>query len=280
MDGARFAMRIQGAAWSRSDGDASLFLATNKGLFVYDPLSEDAPRRLFVLENDDEIGFWDVAVSAPVAGAMTLAVAAGRRRGVWLSTGDSASRRFLLTGLGAADIRVLEVQNHGGRSFLWAGHAAEAGASGEGCARLELRGAEIDPAGWRPVREGWKGGSCEALAFASELVFAGTNRGGVLQATTTLLDRGWTSGSIDSGLPLRDTERLLHEVEGVAARGEAGGPATVMACGPRGVFRSRDGGGTWLEATRTVLEESVALSEGWLPASADHVIDVRTEAAR
>lgn len=276
-DVAAFAFAVHDTVWSGAAGEPELYLATARGLYVYNPLSTDAPRRVVVIEDDDKYGFWAVAAAPPIYGATTIAVGAGQRKGVWISTAGAQSGTFHLSGLGGADVRVLETQFHGGRAYLWAGFAAEAGAKGDGAARLELRGFEADPAGWQKASEGWKGGSCEALAFAAEQVFAGSNRAGVLHTTLTRLEKGWISGQIDNGLPILDEQRLLHEVNDVASRAEPAGPPIVMAGGPVGVFRSRDGAATFQDAARTTFEDYVALPEGWLFASGQHEIEVVSE---
>src|SRR5690606_9491236 len=152
---------VNDAAWSASGDEPELFLATAKGLFAYDPLKSDPPRRIIVIEDDDKYGFWAVAAAPPLYGATTIAVAAGERKGVWLSTAGAQSHKFRLCGLQGNDVRVLETELHGGRAFLWAGFAAEGGEEGKGCARYELRGFEVDPGGWRELGQGWKGGSCQ-----------------------------------------------------------------------------------------------------------------------
>src|SRR5690606_6990994 len=239
-DAATLTFGVNDAAWSASGDEPELFLATAKGLFSYHPLKSDPPRRIIVIEDDDKYGFWAVAAAPPLYGATTIAVAAGERKGVWLSTAGAQSHKFRLGGLQGNDVRVLETQLHGGRAFLWAGFAAEAGAAGQGCARLERGGFGADPAGWRELGEGWKGGSCQAIAFAGEHVFAASNRSGVLRLATPHLEQGWISSQIDNGLPIRDEQRLFHEVNDIAARPQAQGSPIVMAGGPVGVFRSRD----------------------------------------
>lgn len=276
-DAAVLAFGVNDAAWAASRDELELYLATSKGLFVYDPLAPDAPRRIVVIEDDDQYGFWAVAAAPPIYGAATVAVAAGSCKGVWVSTSGAQSNSFKLSGLQNSDVRVLQPHLYGGRAFLWAGFAAEAGAAGQGCARLELRGVDLDPSGWRELGAGWKGGSCEAIAFAGEQVFAGTNRAGVLQMASSRLDQGWLSGQIDNGLPLRDEERLLHEVNDVGAWAAADGPAIVIAGGPVGVFRSRDSAATFQNAARTAFDDYVALSEGWLFASGKHNVEVFRE---
>lgn len=273
------AFRVHDIAWSATVGEPELYLATSKGLYAYAPRSPDPPRRLVVIEDDDQYGFWAVAAAPPIYGAATLAVAAGQRKGVWISTAGAQSNKFRLSGLQGNDVRVLEIQSHGGRAFLWGGFGAETGATGDGAARLELRGAADDPEGWRKLGEGWKGGTCECIAFAGERIFAGSNRSGVLQTATGRLEQGWTTGQIDSGLPLRDEERLLHEVDCIGARVDTGGASVVMTGGPVGVYRSRDGAETFQNAARTEFDDYLPLPEGWLFASGQHRIVVTPEDA-
>ena len=278
-DAAVLAFKINDIAWSTNKDETLLFLATSKGLYTYDPLSTDAPKRIVVIEGDDQHGFWAVATAPAIYGATTVAVAAGQRKGIWTSTSGAQSHQFRLSGLQEKDVRVLQAQLYGGRAFLWAGFAAEAGDDGEGCSRLELRGHEDDPAGWQAVQDGWKGGSCESIAFSGERVFAATNRAGILQLPAADKNDGWLAGQINNGLPIRDEQRLLHVVNDIAVRGNAGTPELLMAGGEQGVFRSRDGAATFQDAARTSFEDFVALPEGWLFASGNHEIEVVSEDA-
>jgi hypothetical protein len=274
---ADLAFGVNDVAWSVSTEELEIYLATPKGLFAHSPQKPDAPRRIVVIEDDDKYGFWAVATAPAIHGATTVAVAAGQRKGVWLSAVGAQSYKFRVSGLQEIDVRVLETQWLDDRAFLWAGHGAEAGASGQGCARIELRGSEADPGGWKQVAEGWKGGSCQSIAFAGEQVFAATNRLGILRLASGKLEQGWVGSQIDNGLPLRDEQRLLHEVMDVAARQQPDGSVLVMACGPVGVYRSRDGGTAFQDAARTAFEEFVAIPEGWLFASGTHEIEIVSE---
>lgn len=274
---ANFDFPINDIAWSASNGDPEVYLATPKGLFVFRPLSTDPPKRIVVMEGDDKFGYWAVASAPPIFGVSTLAVAAGERKGIWVSTTGARSGAFRLNGLKDKDIRVLAPQFSDGRAFLWAGFAAEAGEKGDGCARLELRGPDDDPEGWQMVSEGWKGGSCEEICFAGPHFFAGSNRAGVLKGASVHIADGWIAGQIDNGLPLRDSERLLHEVWGLAARLNEGAEPVVMAGGPVGVYRSIDAVMSFQNAARTVFEDRVVLPEGWLFASSVHKIEVMIE---
>ena len=101
----------------------------------------------------------------------------------------------------------------------------------------------------------------------------------MLRLATPHLEQGWISSQIDNGLPIRDEQRLFHEVNDIAARPQAQGSPIVMAGGPVGVFRSRDGGATFHDAARTSFEDYVALPEGWLFASATHEVEVVSEEA-
>src|SRR5690606_21712033 len=112
---------------------------------------------------------------------------------------------------------------------------------------------------------------------AGARVFAASSRSGSLRLAPWHPGQGWLSGPIASGLPIRDEQRLFHEVKDVSARVQTQGPPIVMAGGPVGVFRSRDGGATFHDASRTTFEDYVALPEGWLFASARHEVEVVSE---
>jgi hypothetical protein len=205
---------------------------------------------------------------------VSVVVAARVKGGVYISTLGGVSDSFRPIGLVDKDIRSLSVQRFNARDFLWAAAAAEAGQQGTGAFRLELRsGGGDDPEGFKPFNVGWQGGSCEALAFADQWVFAGSNRGGVLALDTTAATPAWRPAPLDAGLPIRDTERLLHVVSCVAASSR-GTPPLVFAGGPMGVYRSLDGAARFTSASSTVFTDRIPLPPNWLYCADQHHLSV------
>jgi hypothetical protein len=272
---ATFNSELFDAAWLERDGAPMLLLATADGLRQFVPGSGAGPAPVIVDKTLDTRGFYAVTTSTSPSGVIAVAVAARQDGGVYLSSQGGVSETFAPVGLKNKDVRKLAVQSTGARTFLWATVGAEAGEQGEGALRLELRASGAnDPEGFKPFNLGWQGGSCEALAFADAIVFAGSNRAGVLALDTTAATPTWSPVRLDAGLPIRDTERLLEVVEAIAAAPVPGGAPIVLSGGVRGVHRSIDGGVTFALASATSFSDRVPLPARWLYCAGEHSITV------
>ena len=266
------AFNITDAAWTLRGQAAVLLLATGAGLYEL-KVPEGSPVQVLVNPEDQDRGFYAVTSSRDVRGQVSVAAAAYGTGGVFLSSEGGRSRTFQPIGLEDKDIRVLEVQYEGPRSYLWAGAWAAGGASGDGCFRWELRGAEHPPEGWQNLNDGWGGGSCFSLALLGTKVVAATHRAGVLHLDTAAREPSWRTPDVRCGLPLRDPGRF-HPVDTVAADPEDN---LIMAGGVEGVYRSEDGGDTYTSASRRSFTEKVTLPPTWLFCSAEHDITIVSE---
>ncbi|MET3723701.1 baseplate J/gp47 family protein [Sphingomonas trueperi] len=273
-----FDAEVFDAEWIDRDGAPMLLIATAQGLRQFAPRGTAGPVPVSVDKAIDTRGFYAVASATSPSGVVSVAVAACGEGGVYLSAAGGVSETFRPVGLKGKDVRVLAVQHTQARAFLWAGVAAEAGEQGEGAYRSELRadGAN-DPDGFQPFNIGWQGGSCQALAFADAMVFAGSNRAGVLWTDAMAGKPAWTGVRLDAGLPIRDTERLLHVVSALAATPQPGGAPMVLSGGPLGVHASIDGGNRFLLASATRFTERIPLPPGWLYCAGAHRIDVASD---
>jgi hypothetical protein len=256
------AFEIEDAAWTLRAGRPVLLLATDAGFFEL-PYGSVGP--VEVLVDGKSAGRAAYAVTATPDGR--IAVALQSLGGVFLSpNGESGS--FELIGLTGEDVRVLDVQVDGPRTFIWAGTASAGGDDpGKGASRWEIRGDEAPPEGWRPFANGWGAGSCRAFAFDGAEVYAASHRGGVLR----LSGENWIPSDVRCGLPLRDPGRF-HPVDALATR-----PRLLMAGGPEGVFLTTDSGRSYRPVSRTTFEDRVTLPPTWLFTSGDHEIDVVSE---
>lgn len=275
LDAAVFNSEVSDADWIDRDGVPLLLIATQEGLRQFKPGGDAGPAPVVVDKARDTKGFYAVTASTSPSGVVSVVVAARVKGGVYISTLGGVSDSFRPIGLVDKDIRSLSVQRFNARDFLWAAAAAEAGQQGTGAFRLELRsGGADDPEGFKPFNVGWQGGSCEALAFADQWVFAGSNRGGVLALDTTAATPAWRPAPLDAGLPIRDTERLLHVVSCVAAAPSRGAPPLVFAGGPMGVYRSLDGAARFTSASSTVFTDRIPLPPNWLYCADQHHLSV------
>jgi hypothetical protein len=279
---AQFNSELFDAAWVDRSGNPTLLLATGEGLRQFTPGSDSGPSPVVVDKAIDTKGFYSVVSKVSPSGVIAVATVArgggAGGGGVYLSALGGLPDTFHLIGLKDKDIRHLAVQSTGGRDFLWATLGAEAEEQGEGASRIELRASgQDDPGGFVSFNVGWQGGSCEALAFADSVAFGASNRAGVLSLDVNDAKPAWRAVKIDAGLPIRDTKRLLEEVDAVAAGARADQPPIVLSGGPRGVHRSSDGGVTYECVSIDTFTDRVPLPPGWLYAAGDHEIDVIRE---
>jgi hypothetical protein len=197
------------------------------------------------------------------------AVSARQTRGVYLSSRGGAPGSYRHIGMKDADITCLEVQRDAGQLFLWAALAAEKASEGSGCMRWGVRATEDAPSEWVAFANGWKGGSCHALAFVGDMVHAATHHAGVLSISSSATGATWSAVDVNCGLPLRDVSRL-HPVETVAADGLSG---VLLAAGALGVHRRGNRRATSSRSRRR-SREKVTLPGDWLLCSGPHQLDV------
>jgi hypothetical protein len=281
-DAAVFNTEVSDADWIERDGGPMLLLATAQGLRQFAPDGRTGPAPVVVDKAIDAKGYYAVASSTSPSGVMSVAVAARAEGGVYLSASGGVSDTFHAVGLKDKDVRTLAVQSFNGRDYLWATASSEAGQQGEGAFRLELRASGVDdPEGFKPFNIGWQGGSCEGLAFTGQWVFAGSNRAGVLTLDVVAAAPQWRAVRLDAGLPIRDTERLLHVVASVAAGVQPNGQPLLFSGGPMGVHRSLDCGATFELSSATLFADAIPLPPNWLYCADQHTISVvRDDQAR
>ncbi len=268
---------VSDVAWSVDvAGVPRLFLATETGLYggpVRTGGGADTCVQLVVDAAQPTRPLYAVATAASEGKPLVAAATAGRG-GVFLSSEDGRSGTFRAIGPQDEDIRVLTLQRQGPRAWLWAGTAARGGNDpGKGALRYELRGAADPPEGWVRFATDWSGGSCFGIAFADDWVLAGSHDMGLQRLDLRSRTPAWKADrQFESGLPLREAERLFQPVRGVAARG---GQAGLVLCGgPKGISRSLDAGQHFATASRAEFTDEVRLPETWLIASGDHQIEV------
>ncbi|MFN8450588.1 MAG: hypothetical protein U0521_18875 [Anaerolineae bacterium] len=222
-------------------------------------------------------------------GEVSVAVAAQESGGVYLSFQSGRPNTFgVMEGMEGLDVRVLAVQYKGPRAWLWAGTFAFGDDVGKGCFRWELRGPEDPPSGWFTFDADWKAGSCRALAFMGDIVFAATHRGGIVRLDSTKQNPKWETPDINSGLPLRDLARGRFTTVDTLAANPAGALMLAGVAGSddqpegQGVYRAADQGAKFAQwkferASTSRFTDKVTLPETWLFASGEHEITVVSE---
>jgi hypothetical protein len=265
---------VEDMAWALRDGTPWLFLATSVGLFELSMQTGASPVQVFVRSDDQQIGYYAVAV-ATSKGGVSVAVAARRMGGVFLSSEGGKGNTFRNIEMAGEDVRVLAVQYDGDRSFLWAGLATPSPDDpGKGCFCWELLGAQDPPDKWQTFNKNWLGGSCVELAFQGNKILAATYDGGVLWLERRSDQEPWHAPEVACGLPLASREHPFQRVDALAADPKGG---LILAGGKTGVYRSRDGGQRYWSCSRKVFTDKVTLPANWLFCSGDHDIEVVTE---
>ncbi len=267
------ATEVNGLDWTVREGVPVLLLATDAGLYELALARNSSPVQVLVDPTNQALAFYAVAVAHEVRGQVSVALAAQEMGGVFLSHQGGQSGTFRHIGLQGEDIRVLAVQYDKVQSFLWAGaYASSPDDPGEGCQRRELLGSQDSPEGWRLPGPGWKGGNCLALAFLGTQALAASHQSGVLRLDIADRDPKWVAPDVNCGLPLLDPGRF-QPVATVSVLEK-----TVMAgTEEKGVFRSQDGGTTYVPASAQEFADKVTLPPTWLFCSGTHTIDVVSE---
>ncbi|MGA7615596.1 MAG: baseplate J/gp47 family protein [Thermoanaerobaculia bacterium] len=258
--------------WTRRDGSPVLLLATIKGLYELSMQEGATAVQVLVDSANQDLGFWSVAASVGALGATSVAVAARNTGGIYLSNENGRPGTFRPIGLSGEDIRVLATQSEGPNAFLWAGVAAP-GAVGKGCHRWRIWETPEGGGEWVPFSEGWDGGSCQSLAFYGSVVHAATQRAGVATLDTSVPNARWSTSEVSSNLPIQELTRF----EPVYAVAVDPSGHWLLAAGPRGVYRSVDGGTTFQPCSSPAFTDKVTIPSTWLFCTAEHQIDIVVE---
>ncbi|HEX8738168.1 MAG TPA: putative baseplate assembly protein [Pyrinomonadaceae bacterium] len=265
---------INDLTWTWRDGAPLLILATDDGLYELSLQLGASPVQILVDQQKPKLGFYAITSSMGIRGTFYIAVAARNLGGIYLSADGGKSLSFTNIGLQGDDVRALEIQQDGVRTFLWAGVTVAGNEAGKGCFRWELQGATM-PNTVVKFQKGWEGGSCLGIAFKDSLVFAGTFQKGVLWLDTSKGEAApWHVPLLECGLPLRDAEKSFHPIEAIAS---LSGQKYVLAGGKRGVYRSSDNGTTYESVSQKVFDDKVTLPETWLFCSGTHRIEIIPE---
>lgn len=265
---------INDLSWTWRDNAPLLILATDEGLYELSLQSGGSPVQILVDGQKPKLGFYAVTATVGIRGTFYIAAAARNAGGVYLSAQGGKSESFTNIGLQGEDVRTLEIQLDGVRTFLWAGAKAAGNEAGKGCFRWELQGAQM-PDAIDKFQKGWDGGSCHAIAFKDSIIFAGTHEKGVLWLDTAKgANAVWHAPLLESGLPIRDADRIFFPVDTLASRS---GQKYVLAGGRRGVYRSEDSGTNYISVSGKTFADKVTLPLTWLFCSGAHEIEVVSE---
>lgn len=272
------------AAWIEREGRPILLIATSKGLRQFDPASGTGPSVVAVDKTIDASGCYAVVAHTSSSGVLMVAVAAKESKGVFLSASGGVPTSFRKAGLDGQDVRNLAIQNTAARTYLWATIAAEAGAKGLGASKLELRAdGSLDPGGFIGTDQTWQGGSCEKLTFVDNLVFAASNRKGVLMLDSAVTNASWQLLELNCGLPLMNEARNFAPIETVSAalvphRSEPDkSELLVLAGGKGGVFGSDGKHQIYSNVSKSSHQDEVPLPARWLYCSGVHTIAVEQD---
>jgi Baseplate J-like protein len=262
---------VEDLAWTVRQNTPFILMATSAGLYELSMAPNAGPIRVEVRPGDQTYGYHAVAASTDVRGNVTVVLAAQRQGGVFLSHLGGDENTFRNIGLAGEDVRVLTVQEDGVRSFLWAGLAAPSPSDpGKGCYCWELLGSQDPAEGWQEFQNGWIGGSCHALAFQGEAIYAATYDAGVLKLAQRNDKAAWEASDVRSNLPLRSKEHPFEPINFVAAHSRG---ATVLAVNDSGVFRGK-GTLTFESVSNRMFTDRVTLPPEWLFCSGEHELQV------
>lgn len=270
---AEMEFRIHDFAWAMRGAEPILWLATDTGLYELAVRPDASPVQALVDPVDQGRGFYAVAAATTARGSNLVAVAAQSSGGIFASGDGGKSGTFNNIGLKGEDVRVLESQRDGVRTFFWAAVAVGGNDPERGCFRKEPEGSAE---GWRNYAKGWAGGSCRALAFQGSKVIAATHHSGVVWLDSSKEDAAWQAPGIRCGLPFRAAkqDRIFHPIEALAARPDN---HRILAGGIDGVYRSDDGAGSYEDCSSKEFTKSVTIPNTWLFCSGGHDIEVVSE---
>ncbi|NLD91186.1 MAG: putative baseplate assembly protein [Fibrobacter sp.] len=268
------AFEVEDIAWTERENIPLILLAAETGLYQLTLTKDAIPVPVVVDPQNQALGFYAVTTGIDSKGVAFVAVSAKKNGGVYLSDRGGYNNTFVNAGLKGEDVRLLEIYNYGGRSWLWAAFTSAGTEIGKGCARAELRASTNPLDSWTLFSKQWAGGSCFSIAFRDDIVFAGSHNAGVLRLASANSDASWQKHTFDCGLPFRKGDSQFDQVFAVAT--SLAKNDLLLTGGPKGVFKSKDGQ-TFEVSSKTEYTEKVSLPSTWLFCSSEHEIVVVSE---
>ena len=272
--GLRTTFLVNDLAWVEREYVPVLLLATEKGLYELAIHEGAQPFQVLVDPQQSSLGFYSVAVSTDVWGGTSVAVAAQKEQGVYLSDEAGKPETFRHIGLDKEMVRRLVFHHYAPHRYLWACVAAIGDDPGKACFRWKLTGAEENPEGWVHYQKDWNAGSCRDLAFHGSTALAASLRGGVLWLDITDPEPAWQQPNIKCNLPLRGAERLFQPIDAVATDPLGN---FLLAAGLEGIYRSKDQAMSYEHVSSNEFSEQVTLPSTWLFCSGEHELTVQSE---
>ena len=276
---ANTAFGINDLAWTSRGPDTVLIMATDNGLFELLVQPGANPVQIVVDPGrPNTLGFTAVAAAVGVRGTPYVAAAVRSISGtsVYLSTKGGPSNSFAALELKDENVSVLEVQQDGPRTFLWAAMKVNPGEAGKGAVLWELQGGSANP--MESMIKGWEGGSCHALAFDSSFAFGATHDKGVLWLDLSKGDQAsWRTPLKGCGLKIREDRDDVYFFQPVTALAADPRQDIVMAGGSSGIYRSADNGTSYQLCSNKVFIDRVTVSQTRLFCSGDHDVKVVSE---
>jgi len=266
--------KLNDIAWTEREGNAVLLLATDTGLFELPPRRGADLKKIIVEPSIQDLGFYSVAVSNDIWTGTAIAVAAKQNKGIFLSLQGGKPDSFEGIELKSELVRNLQFQRYGARRYLWAGTHVPGSLDGNGCYRVWLTSSGISEEGWKHYANGWgDAGNCNAISFNDSIVYAATDRRGILRLDTSKKNEEWTTTKVDCGLPLKRQEKSGHLLP---VRTVDFHYKCLFVGGEQGIYRS-DEAGEQFENVSSKTFEKVTLPRTWLFCSGDHDIQVAIE---
>jgi hypothetical protein len=221
------AMSVYDCCWVELESTCLLLLATDGGLYSVDP-GTDAHPALVAGENYSG-GFYKVAAAYTSQKGVLIAAAAIDKAGLFIISLSLPNWKSIDVILKGRDIRALTIESDASRTWLWAGVTTAGDQDGEGCFKCELTSGTSIGESLVSYRDGWEGGSCRAILVDGSTVYAGSHRRGLLCLDTSSPQPRWQALGLESGLPLRDVERLFS-------------PVNALEKGAKGIIVGTDAG--------------------------------------
>lgn len=270
---ANLAFRIQDADWVQREDATYLLLATDEGLLQLADAEGAVPELVAGLPGGQSLpACYAVSVSRPTQGVESVAVAAQKSGGVYLSRAEGKVGTFTKIGGDGKNIQTLAFQTAGTLTWLWAGIRAPGEGAGEGCLRWEIGITEDAPAKEvRAFASGWDFSSCLALTFVGTTVFAATFRGGIVSLDGRETSAAWRRPPSPQGLPIRE-DKGLAPLYSIAAMGNR-----LMAGADAATVRSLDEGASFELHRAGETRHKITLPRTWLFCSGEHDIEVVPE---
>ncbi|MCW8928900.1 MAG: baseplate J/gp47 family protein [Gammaproteobacteria bacterium] len=269
--------KVNDIAWLEKHSGPCLLIATDDALYEYAIGTESVPLKILVDTNKPDLKIDTIVTSQDGNDGGVIAVFSSKDNGqVYLSlngTADNSFKKYEDSPWSSGEVSSILIQKRGPHRYLWVLLKKMPNSTGDGCYRRYISFSGEDHEGWVKMSNGWQAGNCYSIAFNDSLIYAASEKHGILSMDLDSNKPVWNKREMDGKLDLESISKL-GEPEFIVTNPKTG---MLLMSGKKGVFLSKDQAETYENCSSHLYSEEITIPKNWLFCSDQHVIEVEQD---